>query len=61
MKEDVDDEGRLLYKPKDVFDSIATIDKMRDQLQALEIKHKKNLATSSNAVRGDVSLGFKDA
>lgn len=59
-EEDVDNEGRLLYKPKDVFDSIATIDKMRDQLQALEIKHKKNLATSSNSVRGDVELGFRD-
>lgn len=59
-EEDVDDEGRLLYKPKDVFDSIATIDKMRDQLQALEIKHKKNLATSGNSVRGDVELGFMD-
>lgn len=58
--EDVDEEGRLLYKPKDIFDSIASIDKMRDQLQALEIKHKKNLASTGNSVRGDVELGLRD-
>jgi hypothetical protein len=33
---------------------------MRDQLQSLEIKHKKNLASTGNSVRGDVELGLRD-
>lgn len=61
FEDDIDDEGRLLYKPKEIFDSIASIDKMRDQLIALETKHKKNLSSSGNSVRGDVQIGFKDS
>lgn len=56
---DVDADGRLLYKPKEIFDSIAGIDKMRTELQELEIKHKKNLA-AANKVRGDSELGLYD-
>ena len=60
FEEDIDDEGRLLYKPKDIFDSIASISKMREQLQELEIKHKRNLSATSNRARGDQELGFRD-
>ena len=60
FEEDVDDEGRLLYKPKDIFDSITGIDRMRDQLMALEKKHKDNLASGGTGARGNVELGFLD-
>ena len=60
FEDDIDDEGRLLYKPKDIFDSIASIDKMRDQLIALEKKHKDNLALGGSGARGNVELGFLD-
>lgn len=60
FEEDVDEEGRLLYKPKDIFESIANISKMREQLQELEVKHKRNLSATSNRARGDQELGFRD-
>jgi len=59
FEEDVDADGRLLYKPKEIFDSLASISKMRTQLQELEITHKKNLAAASK-VRGDSELGLYD-
>ena len=61
FEDDIDDEGRLLYKPKEIFDSIAGIDKMRDQLLALEKKHKDGLKAEGNSVRGEVELGMFDS
>lgn len=58
--EDVDAEGRPLNKPKDVIADIASIAKMRAQLQELEITHKKDLAVSGNKIRGDSELGYSD-
>ena len=58
--EDVDGDGRLLYKPKEIFDSIASIATMRTKLQELEVAHKKNLAAASK-VRGDSELGYRDS
>lgn len=58
--EDVDEEGRLLYKPKEIIDNIASISKMRDQLQELETKHKKDLVANAS-VRGNSELGFMDS
>lgn len=59
FEEDKDNDGRLLYKPKEIFDSISSIAIMRTKLQELEITHKKNLA-AANKVRGDYELGFSD-
>lgn len=56
---DVDDTGRPLYKPKDVIADIASIAKMRTELQALEILHKTNQAAASK-VRGDIQTGFME-
>ena len=61
FEDDIDDEGRLLYKPKEIFDSIAGIDRMRDQLLALEKKHKDGLKAEGNSVRGEVELGMFDS
>lgn len=57
---DVDNDGRLLYKPKEIMDSIGSIATMRTRLQELEVMHKKNLAAASK-VRGDAELGYRDA
>ena len=59
FEEDKDNDGRLLYKPKEIFESISSIATMRTKLQELEITHKKNLA-AANKVRGDSELGFMD-
>lgn len=59
FEEDKDNDGRLLYKPKEIFDSISSIAIMRTKLQELEITYKKNLA-AANKVRGDSELGFMD-
>lgn len=56
---DVDDTGRPLYKPKDVIADIASIAKMRTELQALEVLHKTNQAAASK-VRGDIQTGFME-
>lgn len=60
FEEDKDNDGRLLYKPKEIFDSIGSIATMRTRLQELEVMHKKNLAAASK-VRGDAELGYRDA
>ena len=52
--------GMLLYKPKDVLADIASIAKMRTQLQELEITHKKDLAAANNKIRGDAEPGIFD-
>lgn len=59
FEEDKDGEGRLLYKPKEIMDSISSIAQMRTKLQELETTHKKNLAAESK-VRGDSEIGFMD-
>ena len=59
FEDDVDSEGRLLYKPKEIMDSINSIATMRTKLKELEAMHKTDLASSSK-VRGDVELGFMD-
>ena len=60
FNEDVDETGRPLYKPKDVIADIASIAKMRIQLQELEEDYKSSLGQSSD-VRGGVELGFDEA
>lgn len=59
--EDVDADGRPLYKPKDVIADIKSIADVRRELKELEATHKKDLSESGTKVRGDVALGFKDA
>ena len=59
FNEDVDETGRPLYKPKDVIADIASIAKMRLELQALEEQYKASLGQTSN-VRGGVELGFDE-
>lgn len=57
---DVDEYGRPLYKPKDIMADIASIRKIREDLQALEIAHKKDLASSGGKIRGDVEVGYDE-
>ena len=59
FNEDVDETGRPLYKPKDVIADIASIAKMRIQLQELEEDYKSSLGQSSD-VRGGVEIGFDE-
>lgn len=56
---DVDADGRPLYKPKDVMADIGSISKMRTELQALEIAYKENLVATTK-LRGDNEPGFQD-
>lgn len=56
---DVDENGKPLYKPADVIKDIGSIAKMRRDLQELELEHKKGLAAQSR-VRGDQVPGFLD-
>lgn len=56
---DVDSEGRPLYKPADVIKDIGSIGKMRVQLQELEENYKSNLA-ADNKIRGSAELGFDE-
>lgn len=58
--EDVDGDGRPLFKPKDVVADIASIAKMRDQLKTLEEMHKKDLIASESKIRGDAEEGMFD-
>lgn len=57
---DVDGDGRPLYKPKDVIADIKSISEIRNQLQELEVAHKRDLAENGEKVRGDVKLGMLD-
>lgn len=57
---EVDIEGRPLIKPKEVLADLSALKKMRTDLQELEISYKKDLAASSNKVRGDAELGAFD-
>ena len=56
---DVDSEGRPLYKPAHVIKDIVSIGKMRVQLQELEENYKSNLAADSK-IRGSAELGFDE-
>lgn len=56
---DIDADGRPLYKPKDVINDIASIAKMRTQLQELEVAYKENLVAGTK-LRGDNEPGFMD-
>lgn len=60
FEEDVDQDGRPLYKPKDVIADLKSIKDMRKELKDLELTHKKDLAESGLRVRGEVELGFRD-
>lgn len=57
---DIDADGRPLYKPKDVIADIKSISEIRKQLQELEATHKRDLSESGEKVRGDMELGFLD-
>lgn len=59
--EDVDSEGRPLYKPKDVVNDIKSIKEARIQLIELENLHMKDLSEEGSSVRGNVELGYRDA
>lgn len=56
---DVDADGRPLYKPKDVISDIGSIAKMRTQLQELEVAYKENLVANTK-LRGDTEPGYLD-
>lgn len=58
--EDCDADGKPLYKPKDVVADLASIAKMRDNLQELEVKHKKDLIANESKIRGDLDPGLFD-
>ena len=57
---DIDADGRPLYKPKDVIADIKSISEIRKQLQELEATHKRDLAESGNSIRGGGELGLRD-
>lgn len=57
---DVDPDGRPLYKPKDVIADIKSIADTRKELKELEANHKRDLAETGTKVRGDATLGFRD-
>ena len=56
---DVDENGKPLYKPADVIKDISSIAKARNELLALEIEHKKEQQTKS-ALRGGYTPGYDD-
>lgn len=56
---DVDENGRPIYKPSDVFKDISSIAKIRNDLAALELEYTKGLSAQSK-VRGDNIPGFGD-
>lgn len=57
---ETDGDGRPLYKPKDVVADLASIGKMRAQLQELEETHKKDIMAAESKVRGDAEVGLFD-
>lgn len=61
FEEDVDVDGRPLYKPKDVIADLRSIKDVRKELKELEVTHKKDLAESGLKVRGEVPLGYRDS
>lgn len=57
---DVDGDGRPLYKPKDVIADIRSIKDIRRELQELEVTHKRDLSENGTDVRGGMELGYGD-
>lgn len=57
---DIDVDGRPLYKPKDVLNDIKSIGEMRDKLLSLEELHRKGLADAGKKVRGDAEVGYDE-
>lgn len=57
--DEIDVDGRPLYKPKDVIADLTSISKIRSELKTLEELHKTNQEADAK-VRGDVPLGFLD-
>lgn len=57
---DVDADGRPLYKPKDVLADLQALDKMRTQLEELKLKHMKGLTATDSKIRGDATPGYRD-
>lgn len=53
-------DDKPLYKPKDVINDLAALEKMRDALVELEIKHKKSLIAQESRLRGDIETGLFD-
>ena len=54
-----DVDGKPIYKPKDVIADLASISKVRTELQTLEELHKTN-QEAEQSVRGGVPLGLLD-
>ena len=54
-----DDNGKPIFKPKDVMSDIATIGSLRLKLQELEVLHKTNQQAAAK-VRGDIQQGFME-
>lgn len=54
-----DDNGKPIFKPKDVMSDIATIGNLRLKLQELEVLHKTNQQAATK-VRGDIQQGFME-
>jgi len=57
--EDVDVDGKPIYKPKDVIADLTSISKVRAELQTLEQLHKTGLAAQEKT-RGDQTPGAFD-
>ena len=57
--DEVDVDGRPLYKPKDVIADLTSISKIRSELKTLEELHKTSMEAEA-AVRGGVELGMLD-
>lgn len=58
---ETDGDGKPIYKPKDVVADIASIAKMRSQLQELEETHKKDIMAAESKIRGDAEAGLLDS
>lgn len=56
---EVDDTGKILYKPKDVMADIGSIAKLRLHLIELEEQHKKGLAAQTK-IRGDAEIAWDE-
>lgn len=56
---DVDDQGRPLFKPKEVMDTIGSIGKLHDTLENLEESYKINLE-EKHKTRGDAETGYDE-
>lgn len=53
---DVDDKGKLLYKPYDITSAIEKASKIIESIEALRQKVEKELAVNDNRVRGNYKV-----